>query len=60
MWDHIFYGPAYAVETVTHGWLADASYEAQATAQYIDERTGILTNVGGDVLGSFLQLFIHF
>lgn len=59
MWDHLFFGPAYAVGTVTHGWLADASYEAEATAEYIQERSGILTNVGGDILGSsFFFLFL--
>lgn len=59
MWDHIFFGPTYAVNTVTHGWLADAQYEAEATAEYIEDRKGILTNVGGDILGLSIYSF-HF
>lgn len=51
MWDHPFFGPAYDVREVTHSNLADPAYAAQATQDYITSRTGILTNVGGDLLG---------
>ena len=54
MWDHVFSGPSYNVDTVTHNWLADPAYQAQATEEYINNRTGILTNVGGDILGKFI------
>ena len=52
MWDHIFFGPAYDVNTVTHNYLGNPVFAAQATQEYITSRTGILTNVGGDLLGT--------
>ena len=51
MWDHFFFGPAYDVNTVTHSFLGNPAFAAQATQEYITSRTGILTNVGGDLLG---------
>ena len=51
MWDHIFFGPTYDVNTVTHSFLANPQFAAQATEEYTTSRTGILTNVGGDLLG---------
>lgn len=51
MWDHIFFGPAYEVETITHSWLGNPTFAAQASQEYRESRTGILTNVGGDILG---------
>lgn len=58
MWDHIFFGPSYAVNTVTHNWLADPTFAATAASDYRSDRKGILTNVGGDLLGKFSdQLF---
>ena len=53
MWDHIFFGPAYDVDTVTHNFLGNPAFAAQATQEYITSRTGILTNVGGDLLGNY-------
>ena len=53
MWDHIFFGPAYDVNTVTHNFLGNPAFAAQATQEYISSRTGILTNVGGDLLGKW-------
>ena len=53
MWDHIFFGPAYDVSTVTHSFLGNPAFAAEATQEYITSRTGILTNVGGDLLGSY-------
>jgi choline dehydrogenase len=59
MWDHIFFGPSYAVKTVTHNWLGNSAYAEQATHEYAVNRTGILTNVGGDVLGLLSSQFNH-
>ncbi len=53
MWDHIFFGPAYDVSTVTHSFLGNPAFAAEATQEYITSRTGILTNVGGDLLGRY-------
>lgn len=52
MWDHVFFGPSRVVDTVTHNFLGDAAFSAAATEEYIRSRTGILTNVGGDLLGT--------
>ena len=49
MWDHIFFGPDFQVDTVTHSNLADPSFSASATHDYNQYRTGILTNVGADM-----------
>ena len=49
MWDHIFFGPAYDVGTVTHHLLGYLTFAAQAAQEYITNRTGIWTNVGGDL-----------
>jgi choline dehydrogenase len=57
MWDHIFFGPSYAVKTITHNWLGNSFYAEQATLEYAVNRTGILANVGGDVLGSLISQF---
>ena len=57
MWDHIFFGPSYENSVVTHNWLADPAFAAQATEEYVSSRTGILTNVGGDILGELAMLF---
>ena len=51
MWDHIFFGPAYDIDTVTHAFLADPGFAAQAAQEYNTYRIGMLTNVGGDLLG---------
>lgn len=51
MWDHIFFGPSYDVNAVTHNSLGDPTFAAQAAKEYLTNRTGILTNVGGDLLG---------
>ncbi|KAL8726090.1 MAG: hypothetical protein Q9166_006927 [cf. Caloplaca sp. 2 TL-2023] len=50
MWDHIFFGPSYEVNTVTHSSLGNPAFAAVATQEYTTSRTGILTNVGGDLL----------
>jgi choline dehydrogenase-like flavoprotein len=53
MWDHVFFGPSYIVDTVTHNFLGDPAFSTAATEEYIKSRTGILTIVGGDLLGKF-------
>lgn len=52
MWDHIFFGLAYDVNTVTHNFLGDPAFAARATQEYIINRTGILTNVEGNLQGN--------
>ena len=68
MWDHPFFGPSYDVKTVTHSYLGATTFSTQATEEYVMSRTGILTNVGGDLLGmltqriallGFLSKFLH-
>ncbi|KAH6662818.1 versicolorin B synthase [Halenospora varia] len=51
MYDNVLVGPTYEVDVVTHNSLANPNYTAQAVAQYQKDRTGILTNVGGDIAG---------
>lgn len=53
MWDHVFFGPSRVVDTVTHNFLGDPGFSAAAAAEFTESRTGILTNVGGDLLGIF-------
>ncbi len=50
LWDNIFSGPTYAVNVVTHNSLANPAVIGAAVAEYNKERTGILTNGGGDFL----------
>jgi choline dehydrogenase-like flavoprotein len=57
MWDHVFFGPSHVVDTVTHNFLGDPEFSAASTEEYIKNRNGILTNVGGDLLGK-LQMYI--
>jgi choline dehydrogenase len=58
MWDHIFFGPSYVVDTVTHSWIGNTEYAAAATEEYITSRSGILTNVGGDLLGKLCNMLV--
>ncbi|KAI4159385.1 MAG: hypothetical protein LQ342_006641 [Letrouitia transgressa] len=50
MWDNIFSGPTYPVNVVTHNSLANPTVIAAAVSEYNNQRTGILTNGGGDFL----------
>lgn len=50
MWDHVFFGPSFATNTMTHSSLGNPVFARQAAAQYTSSRTGFLTNVGGDLL----------
>ncbi|KAI9776010.1 MAG: hypothetical protein M1816_005646 [Peltula sp. TS41687] len=51
MRDNVLVGPTYAVDVVTHDSLSDPTFLALAIQQYNTNRTGILTNVGGDIAG---------
>lgn len=52
MWDHILFGPDYVVDVTTHSNLGfDPAFAAQATTDFITNGTGILTNVGAEILG---------
>ena len=50
MWDNIFSGPTYPVNVVTHNSLANPAVIQAAISEYNSQRTGILTNGGGDFL----------
>ena len=43
--------PVHDVDTVTHNLLGNPRFASQAAQEYNTNRTGILTNVGGDLLG---------
>ncbi|KAL8765572.1 MAG: hypothetical protein Q9209_007403 [Squamulea sp. 1 TL-2023] len=49
MWDVVLVGPTYSVDIETHSKLLDPEFSAQAVEHYNTNRTGILTNVGGDL-----------
>lgn len=50
--DHILLGSVYPVNLTTHSALtSDPSYLAASIQSYNENRTGILTNCGGDLLG---------
>ncbi|CAO1606114.1 hypothetical protein XANCAGTX0491_009614 [Xanthoria calcicola] len=51
MWDVVSVGPTYSVNVVTHSSLADPDFLASAVEQYNNNRSGILTNLGGDLAG---------
>ena len=51
MWDHWFYGPSYTVNVETHSILGNPVAAARFTNEYRAEHTGMLTNLGGDILG---------
>lgn len=51
MWDHFLAGPSYRVNVPTHSVLGNPSLLAAATAEYITNHTGVLTNNGGDFFG---------
>ena len=50
LWDNIFSGPTYPVNVVTHNSLANPAVIGAAISEYNNQRTGILTNGGGDFL----------
>jgi choline dehydrogenase-like flavoprotein len=50
MWDNIFSGPTYPVNVVTHNSFANPAVLGTAIGEYNTQRSGILTNGGGDFL----------
>ena len=51
MRDHILFGALYAVDVVTHSKLQNSpSFLAEQVSLYNTKRTGMLTNVGGDII----------
>ena len=50
MWDHFFFGPTYTVDVITTGSLVQPSFLAEQGELYVENRTGLFTNVGGDLL----------
>ena len=48
--DNIFAGPAYPVNVATHNAFANPAFIGAAIEQYNAQRTGTLTNSGGDLL----------
>jgi choline dehydrogenase-like flavoprotein len=49
MWDHIAFGPSYAVDLTTHSQLtSNPTFAATQVNLYNSARQGMLTNVGGD------------
>ena len=51
--DHVLFGSVYAVDLTTHSQLmSDPKFLAASAREYNERRTGILTNVGGDLLGT--------
>ncbi|KAA6411749.1 MAG: versicolorin b synthase [Lasallia pustulata] len=51
MWDHVLFGPVYAVDLLTHSQLyVNPEFLAQSISDYNQNRKGILTNSGGDFL----------
>ncbi|KAI3331470.1 GMC oxidoreductase [Xylariaceae sp. AK1471] len=51
MQDHVYFGPAYRVIGQTSSSFADPEFSADATRQFRDNASGILTNPSNDVLG---------
>lgn len=50
MWDNTFSGPTYPVNVVTHNSFSNPAVIGAAITEYNSQRTGILTNGGGDIL----------
>ncbi len=48
--DHVVFGPTYESSLVTHSKLADPTFAAAQSAEYTANQTGLLTNVGADVI----------
>ena len=49
------FAPDYVVDLTTHAQLSSPSFAAEQTAAYLANRTGMLTNSGGDILGHFIR-----
>lgn len=44
-------GPSWRVNLITASALSDAAFAAEASRQFNEDQSGILTNTGGDWLG---------
>ncbi|KAG9252054.1 glucose-methanol-choline oxidoreductase [Emericellopsis atlantica] len=51
MWDHIAFSPSYVVNLLTHSAMSRPDFAVEQLTNYQTQRTGQLTNCGGDVLG---------
>lgn len=51
MWDHIFWAVSHEVNLLTHSWLGNIQYRREAAKEFIEKKTGILTNIGVDIIG---------
>ncbi|KAL9059121.1 MAG: hypothetical protein Q9162_001339 [Coniocarpon cinnabarinum] len=52
MWDHVLFGPSWRVNLITHSILHyDEDFTAQAVDEYNNNRTGMMTSLGGGLLG---------
>ncbi|RYP72910.1 hypothetical protein DL771_003948 [Monosporascus sp. 5C6A] len=49
MWDNVLVGPTFALNLVSHSSLTQPPYLADAIEEFNENRTGMLTNVGGDI-----------
>ncbi|KAL9042703.1 MAG: hypothetical protein Q9180_000405 [Flavoplaca navasiana] len=56
MWDVVAVGPTYSISVVTHSSLTDPKFLTDAVEQYNANRSGILTNLGGDLAGTVKSL----
>ncbi|KAL8743615.1 MAG: hypothetical protein Q9190_004057 [Brigantiaea leucoxantha] len=50
MWDNAFFGLTHPVDVATHNRLANPGVSGAAVTEYNSQRTGILTNSGGDAI----------
>ncbi|CAG8888838.1 unnamed protein product [Penicillium egyptiacum] len=51
MQDHVYFGPSYRVQGETTSSLANATFAAEASRQFQEHASGMLTNPSNDVLG---------
>lgn len=50
--DNVLVGPTFEVDIPTHSSLEQPEYLAQSIQEYNEQRTGMLTNSGGDIAGT--------
>jgi choline dehydrogenase len=51
MQDHVYFGPSYRVQGETTSSLGNATFAAEASRQFQEHASGMLTNPSNDVLG---------
>ena len=54
--DQPYFGITYRVNMTTMSQLADPTYLATATKDYLEDQTGPLTNVGGNIIGRYVPV----